>query len=114
MASLVRSLAAQHGGAEGVIPSIYLHLAQWPALLRALPDWLYGLLQPERLAAAAQAVRALADQQARSLLPELAAPPPASITPIRRALEVFGGRVIPDLLPVCLAVEQLAAPREGP
>lgn len=110
VADLVRNLAARHGAVEGVVPSIYLHLAPWPELLRALPDWLSGLLEPQCLAVAAHATRALADRETAKLLPTLAPPPPASRDAIEYALEFFGGRLIPDLLPVCLAIEKLATP----
>lgn len=112
--ALVRSLAARHGGDEGVIPSLYLHLAHWPALLAALPRWLGRLLDPATLGAArAEAVR-LATAEADALRPRLApgAGVPGGHGPaVLAAIGRFTGQVIPEMVPVGLALRRvLGAP----
>jgi hypothetical protein len=110
VAADVRTLAARHGVPEGVIPSLYLHLAHWPGVLRALPGWLGPLFAPGVLEGARDAVRQLAEQEAASMLPsELVLPAGAQIA-VRSALDEFTGRVIPDLLPVCLTLSRLCPP----
>lgn len=111
VAAEVRSLAARHNVPEGVIPSLYLHLAHWPGVLSALPDWLGPLFAPGVLEDARYAVRRQAEQEAASLLPsELVLPADTRIA-VRSALDEFTGRVIPDLLPVCLALGRLCRAR---
>ena len=104
-ADLVRALAARHAGAGGgVIPSLYLHLAYWPGLLAVLPEWLGPLLAPEALRAAREGTIALAEQEAAALLPAPIAPPAGTEAAVRAALDRFTGQIIPDLIPVCLAL----------
>ena len=111
IAADVRTLAAQHGVPEGVIPSLYLHLAHWPGVLRALPDWLGPLFAPGILEGARDAARRLAEQEFASLLPDQPVLPDNTQFAVRSALDEFTGRVIPDLLPVCLALGRLCPVR---
>lgn len=107
LAAQVRALAAKHEGAgEGVIPSLYLALAPWPGLIAVLPDWLAPLYAAATLRAARDsALRAVAGEAA-ALLPA-AAPPPAGVAAMRPGLDRFTRLVIPDLVPVCLALHRL-------
>ncbi|MBP0447674.1 hypothetical protein J8J14_23235 [Roseomonas sp. SSH11] len=107
VADEVRALAARHGVPEGVIPSLYLHLAHWPGVLRLLPDWLSPLFTPGTLEEARGTVRRLAEHHAASMLPGRLVLPAGTEIAVRRALDEFTGRVIPDLLPVCLALGRL-------
>lgn len=111
VAADVRALAARHGVPEGVIPSLYLHLAHWPGVLHTLPDWLGPLFKPGVLEGARDAVRRLAEQEAAALLPEEPVLPASMQFAAQSALDEFTGRVIPDLLPVCLALSRLCPVR---
>ncbi|MDE2582593.1 MAG: phosphoribosyl-AMP cyclohydrolase [Rhodospirillales bacterium] len=104
-AALVRALAGYHAGAGGgVVPSLYLHLSHWPGLLRVLPDWLDPLLAPAALRAAREGAIAFAEQEAIALLPAPIEPPPGTRERVTAALDRFAGKIIPDLVPVCLAL----------
>ncbi|MGH7042252.1 MAG: hypothetical protein ACREFY_08980, partial [Acetobacteraceae bacterium] len=103
-AARVRALAARHPGAGGAIPSLYLHLAHWPGLLAALPAWLGPLLAPAMLQATREATIALAEAEATALLPAPAAPPAGTREAVAAALDRFTRQIIPDLVPVCLAL----------
>lgn len=108
LADRVRALAARHDGAgDGVIPSLYLALAPWPGLLAALPDWLATLYEPATLRAARSATCVAAEAEAVALLPDIGLPP-AGAADILPVLHRFTGLVIPDLIPVCLALRRLA------
>lgn len=104
VAALVLALAARHGGPAAIIPSLYLHLAHWPGLLRVLPRGLAALYAPGVLEAVREATRQRAEQEAAALLPDGTTPPPGTEDAIRTALDHFTLRVIPDLLPICLAL----------
>ncbi|MFC0385164.1 hypothetical protein [Muricoccus vinaceus] len=103
----VRALAARHGVPDGVIPSLYLHLAHWPGVLRAMPDWLGPLFAPGDLEDARNAVRQLAEQEAALLLPGEFVLLASTQNAVRSVLDEFTGKVIPDLLPVCLSLGRL-------
>lgn len=106
VAAQVRVLAARHGGPADIIPSLYLHLAHWPRLLELLPRGLAGLYAPGVLEAVRDATRSLAEEEAALLLPVLAQPPAGMEAVIEAALGHFTKRIIPDLLPVCLALRR--------
>ena len=112
-AAAVQALAARHPGAGGVIPSLYLHLAHWPGLLAVLPEWLGPLLAPEALRAAREGAIALAEAEVAGLLPAPIAPPAGTEELVRAALDRFTGRIIPDLVPVCLALGRMLPPGIG-
>ncbi|MDE2005860.1 MAG: phosphoribosyl-AMP cyclohydrolase [Rhodospirillales bacterium] len=110
IAARVRSLAARHPSAgTGVIPSLYLHLAHWPGLLAALEDWLGALLQPAALEAARVSAVAAAERAVAGLAPLATAPPEGQDTAVTAALRRFTTGVIPDLVPVCLALQGMLA-----
>jgi hypothetical protein len=106
VAALVRALADRHGGPAAIIPSLYLHFAHWPRLLEVLPRGLAALYAPGALEAAREATRRLAEVEAAVLLPHASPPPAGMEDATHAALAQFTTRVIPDLLPVCLALRQ--------
>lgn len=104
LAQAVRALAARHEGAgESVIPSIYLALAPWPGVIAALPSWLAPLYVPEALRAARAGTQRAAEEAAAALLPA-PGPAPAAVAELRPTLDRFTRLVIPDLIPVCVAL----------
>lgn len=105
----IRALAARHAGAVagGVVPSLYLHLAHWPALLDALP----ALIGPTLAAidagreAAIAAATAEADALRSALGPGAAGPVPGGHGPAVLAVVTrFTTQVIPEMIPVGLAL----------
>ena len=108
LARAVRALAARHEGAGGgVIPSIYLALAPWPGVIAALPAWLGPLYAPEALRAARTSTQRAAEEAAAALLPApgpAPGPAPAGAAALRPTLDRFTRLVIPDLIPVCVAL----------
>lgn len=101
----VLALAALHGHEGGVVPTLYLHLAHWPALLAPL----YGSLSPMaatgRIAVLRERALAAASHEADQLRAYLAVPPePArhELDLARAALVQFTGRVIPEMVPIGL------------
>ncbi len=111
-ALLVRGLAARHGGPEdGVIPSLYLHLAHWPALLAALPAWLGPVLDAAAVARGREAAGRLAEAEAARLRlgPGAAAAPEGHGPAVLAALHRFTGQVIPEMVPIGLALRRALA-----
>jgi demethoxyubiquinone hydroxylase (CLK1/Coq7/Cat5 family) len=105
----VLALAALHGHAEGIIPTLYLHLAHWPALLTPLYGALSPLFAMGRIAALRGAALAAASIEAEAIRPHLARPPlpPAdALAQARAALEPFTGQVIPDMVPIGLMLSR--------
>jgi hypothetical protein len=99
----VEALAALHGHAAGIIPTLYLHLAQFPALLAPLYMSLSPLMAMGRIAQLRAAALAAAEQEAEALRPYLAAlPSPAGRESAEAAMRPFVTRVIPDMVPVGL------------
>jgi hypothetical protein len=94
----VRALAALHGA--GVIPSLYLHLAHWPQLLAAALGPIHDLAARGELERARSDLQRLAIGEAlelaRCMRPDR--PVPADqVEPLRRALEIFAGRLIGEM-----------------
>ncbi len=112
LAEAARALAARHGLSDpSVMPSLYLHLAQWPALLAALPASLAPLFADGALARARDAAVAAAEHEAPSLIAALGAPPapPADLPRFLDTLAVFTREVIPGMVPVGLALRRAIA-----
>jgi len=104
-ARAVRALGALHGHEAGVIPTLYLHLATWPALLTPLYTALSPMMKTGRIAALRDAALAAASAEADRLRPYLAAPPepPAeALATARETLRIFTSRVIPEMVPIGL------------
>lgn len=94
-----------HGG--GALPSFYLHLANWPGFLAVVCDHLEPPLRDGRISRARDAARRLARDEAVSLAPLLTAaspPPTAYLLALREALDTFADHLIPEMVPVGLAV----------
>jgi hypothetical protein len=107
-ADLVRALGARHdAAASGIIPSLWVHLAHWPALLAALPGWLGPLLEPGTLRTTRLAAVALAEREGDALRPHFArlgeAPQREAVL---AALTTFTTLLIPDMAPLGLALER--------
>lgn len=114
LAARIRALAARHDGAgAGVIPSLYLELAHWPGVIAALPDWLSALYQPTTLRAARASTCRLAEVEAEALLPH-PGPPPEGLAAMQPALQRFTGLVIPELIPICIALRRLISEPVSP
>ena len=102
-AATVRALTSLHGTAGvSVIPSLYLHLAHWPAFL----DLARARLEPvaDDLAAASEQARALARTEAERLYPALRATRPRPAAENCEALERELGRFTGGLIPEMIAV----------
>lgn len=104
-AFLVRSLAAMHGAAAGagVVPSLYLHLAHWPAFLDAVRQPLRDLADAGVLRASCVEARRLADREAATLASTMTVerpPPKEQALALRGALATFTTHVIPEMIPV--------------
>jgi len=111
LASAVRALAQRHEGAEGgIIPSLYLELARWPTLTDTFPHWLGALYEPSAMRTARESTCRAAEREALKLLPALDSAPPR-VAEMRPALERFTRLIIPDLTPVCVAVQRLLPSR---
>lgn len=101
----VRALGALHRHEGGVIPTLYIHLANWPALLKPLYAALAPMMATGRIAALRDRALAAAFVEADALRPHLAAPlePPAeALAAARDALRIFTTRVIPEMVPIGL------------
>lgn len=106
-ATAIKGLALRHDGAQGgIIPSLYLELARWPVLLDYFPNWLSPLYTPKAMLAARTSACRAAEGEAIAMLPSVPAAP-ANVHAMRPALDHFTRFIIPDLTPVCIAVERL-------
>jgi phage tail protein X len=111
LARAVRALAQRHEGAQGgIIPSLYLELARWPALTDTFAHWLEALYEPSAMRAARASTCLAAEREALTLLPAFG-PAPPNVAEMRPALERFTRLIIPDLTPVCVAVQRLLPER---
>jgi hypothetical protein len=111
LASAIRALAQRHEGAQGgIIPSLYLELTRWPTLTDTFPHWLEALYEPSAMRTARESTCRAAEREALTLLPALDSAPP-SVSEMRPALERFTRLIIPDLTPVCVAVQRLLPAR---
>ncbi|TDH62739.1 hypothetical protein E2C06_10065 [Dankookia rubra] len=111
LAAAVRALAARHG-TVGVVPSLYLHLAHWPAIPPALPGWLGGALDPAAIATGRDATLRLAEREADALRPALALQgevPNGHGTAVLAVLGSFTRQVIPAMVPIGLALRRALA-----
>ena len=111
LAEAVRGLAARHGEG-GVVPSLYLHLAHWPAIPPALPGWLGGALDPGAIAAGRDAAVRLATAEGDALRPALAIQGPVpngQRGAVLAALGPFTRAVIPAMVPIGLALRRALA-----
>jgi hypothetical protein len=111
LAGAIRALAQRHEGAQGgIIPSLYLELARWPVLTNTLPHWLEALYEPSAMRTARESTCRAAEREALTLLPAFD-PAPPNVAEMRPALERFTRLIIPDLTPVCVAMQRLLPAR---
>ena len=111
LAGAIRALAQRHEGAQGgIIPSLYLELVRWPTLTDTFPHWLEALYEPSAMRAARASTCRAAEQEALTLLPALD-PAPSNVAEMQPALKRFTRLIIPDLTPVCVAVQRLLPER---
>jgi hypothetical protein len=111
LAAAVRALAARHG-TGGVVPSLYLHLAHWPAIPPALPGWLGAALDPAAIVAGRDAAVRLAEREADALRPTLALQgevPNGHGPAVLAVLGTFTRQVIPAMVPIGLAFSRTLA-----
>lgn len=106
-AATVRALTSLHGSAgESVIPSLYLHLAYWPAFL-VLAKTRLDLVASD-LAVAREETRTRARDQAERILPSLRAthPMPAGEhrDVLKQELDRFTSGLIPEMINVGLVL----------
>ena len=108
-AKRVRDIALLHGGGPRAVPSLYLHLAHWPRFLAAICDRIRPHLDDGSLGRTREVAVELARDAAERLLSSLASasPPPAQhFDQITTVLDHFTRRVIPEMLPVGLAIDK--------
>jgi hypothetical protein len=113
--ALVRSLAELHAAGEGVIPSLYLHLAYWPLLLAAAQAPIRELVVGGELERARSELQRLAVEEANGLaqgmMPDRPAPAD-QVEPLRRALEIFAGRLIGEMAVIGRVLRQALPPND--
>lgn len=100
VAAEVRRLAARHEGIGDAIPSLYLHLATWPALLAPLDRSLAPLFASGVVAASRRMLIARAEALAPRLLPAISPPGPFPAehrTAMLAALDAFAGGLIAEM-----------------
>ena len=119
-AALVRSLATRHSGAgSGVTPSLYLHLGYWPDFLAALEEDLAAAFADGSFARARDMTRQVAAEEAAKLLPSVRRGPATPLDvadALRPPLHLFTEAVIPEMVPIGLAISRALAadrPSEG-
>ena len=109
----VTSIALLHGGGPGVVPSLYLHLANWPNALSAACDSLTPRLKDGSVDRHRKAAVGLAEAEAERILAALAIAghgpqiPEQALT----ALESFVAHLIPEMLPIGIALEASLMPK---
>jgi hypothetical protein len=113
-ADLVRMVAAKHGDLDGVIPSLYLHLANWPEFLAAACERIMPRLQDGSIARARDEAVALARAEAAIMVAPMkdVARVEGFSAPVLAVLDQFTSRVIPEMLPIGLVLDR-ALPRAG-
>ena len=103
----VLALAALHGHGGAIIPTLYLHLAHWPALLAPLHASLSPMMATGRIAALRDKALAAASLEADGLRPCMAmpdAPAADALTAARAILVQFTERVIAEMVPIGLII----------
>ena len=108
VADLVATILHLHGSTSGVIPSLYLHLANWPEFLSTACSRIAPLLKDGSIERARRDVVDLAGVEAKGLLAAL--PRTAKIAgysdQVVATLDQFINYVIPEMLPVGLALDR--------
>ena len=108
IADLVATISHLHGSTSGVIPSLYLHLANWPEFLSIACSRIAPLLKDGSIERARRDVVDLAGVEAKGLLAAL--PRTAKVAgysdQVVATLDQFTNYVIPEMLPVGLALDR--------
>ena len=107
-AVLVETMARLHGGNSGVIPSLYLHLANWPDFLHAVCERVKPLLKDGSMPRARQDAVELANIEVKNLIATFSRGSQTGgySNQVIETLAHFTTQVIPEMLPVGLALEQ--------
>lgn len=109
----VQKLAALHDLQNGVVPSLYLHLATWPKLLAPLRITLEPLFPSGWVATARDAAVEIGKAEALRLLahaPQHEPPPAPSLPAIRSVMTAFRDKIIPEMIAVGAAIEMALNP----
>jgi hypothetical protein len=114
LAARIAEIAALHGGGEaGVIPSLYLHLANWPPFLALVADRVLPSLQDGTVGRVRDDLILLARTEAQQLAPALSTSTPVPSEHedhLRRVLSTFAAGVIPEMACVGLALGRAMRP----
>lgn len=102
--ALVERMGARHGGVAGVVPSLYLHLALWPAALDRVDAFLEPIITRDDWPQQVAQVLTEADELATHLQQgvELLAEPPdeATLSRVTDTVRTFIKNTIPELIVV--------------
>ena len=101
-ASRLADIAALHGGG-GVLPSLYLHLANWPGFLALAYERLAPLLRDGVVRTSGEETCVHVESEARGIVPLLTTDVPAphdQLAAIRTVLGQFAHHLIPEMIPV--------------
>ncbi len=94
----------------GAVPSLYLHLANWPGLLEPIDGRLQRVFEAARLTTAVSKLSAIANLEARRLAPRLrstvARPPGEARAAIVAQLETFTSGALQEMILVGVALGQ--------
>lgn len=110
----VMAITNLHEGIDGVIPSLYLHLANWPEFLAAAASRIMPLLKDGSVERSRRAAVELAGSEARALIAPMQNV--AGVTGfsdrVIATLDQFTTRVIPDMLPIGLMLDRACPPAD--
>ena len=113
LADRLAHIALLHDSGPGVVPSLYLHLANWPDFLAAACSRIEPLLRDASIQRARRAAVQTCEAGAARLLSIF----PRGTTTVKLpehaldTLTLFVSRVIPDMIPVGLALENALSAR---
>lgn len=102
------AFAALHDPSNPVVPSLYRHLALWPAILPALREALAPHFAEGRIASLRDSLLGVGEESAAALLPRLTPPGPFPAEhrdAVLRVLAVFPGKLIAEMAAVGLALD---------
>lgn len=100
--AIIGALADKHGGAPGVVPSMYLHLALWPPALDAASAYLLPMLETPawttRVFDALNLANTVADDLAPSIHLGPDAPDAETLDEIASTISAFIAGTIPEMI----------------
>lgn len=100
--AIIRALADKHGGAPGVVPSMYLHLALWPSALDAASSYLQPLLATPawttRVSQTLKHANSVADNLAAAIHLGPDAPDVETLDDIAAIINAFIAGTIPEMI----------------